>query len=199
MIIVFSSSSTSRERASDVIQKTGLRLPDDFSVPAFGDWKPWTTPTEDMEVSNVLDEALLYDDDVMSDDADLSVLSNYTQSPGDNYEITNGMREPQLKDQVYAKLTYLDNGYVVLPDEMPSPSPQHPIFDLIKRSEKQWTDKLKSQSKTLGEATAEYRRRYKRHPPKGFDEWWRFAVENKIILKDDYDQIDRDLQVFRAL
>jgi hypothetical protein len=47
----------------------------------------------------------------------------------------------------------------------------HPIYELISRAEREWEDKLKRASKTLGEAVDEYRRRYNRRPPKGFDLW----------------------------
>ena len=45
----------------------------------------------------------------------------------------------------------------------------HPIYELISRAEQEWENKLKRASKTLAQAVNEYRRRYKRHPPKGFD------------------------------
>jgi hypothetical protein len=48
---------------------------------------------------------------------------------------------------------------------------RHPIFDLIERAEKEWEAKLARQSKSLDEAVAEYRRRYGRSPPRGFDRW----------------------------
>lgn len=51
------------------------------------------------------------------------------------------------------------------------PSGRHPIYDLIERAEKDWAAKVKRQSKTLDEAVTEYERRYKRAPPKGFDDW----------------------------
>jgi len=47
----------------------------------------------------------------------------------------------------------------------------HPIYELISRAEREWEDKLKRASKTLKEAVDEYRRRYRRRPPKGFDLW----------------------------
>ena len=47
----------------------------------------------------------------------------------------------------------------------------HPIYELISRAEREWRDKLQRASKTLEEAVNEYRRRYKRRPPKGFDLW----------------------------
>jgi len=48
----------------------------------------------------------------------------------------------------------------------------HPIYELIARAEKEWEEKLSRSSKTLQEAVKEYRRRYKRAPPKGFDLWY---------------------------
>lgn len=47
----------------------------------------------------------------------------------------------------------------------------HPIFELISRAEKEWEAKLRGASKTFQEVVQEYRRRYKRAPPKGFDLW----------------------------
>ena len=47
----------------------------------------------------------------------------------------------------------------------------HPIFELISRAEEEWEAKLRGASKTLQEAVREYKRRYKRAPPKGFDHW----------------------------
>jgi hypothetical protein len=47
----------------------------------------------------------------------------------------------------------------------------HPIFELISRAEKEWEEKLRGASKTFQEVVQEYKRRYKRAPPKGFDHW----------------------------
>lgn len=47
----------------------------------------------------------------------------------------------------------------------------HPIFELISRAEKEWEAKLRGASKTFQEVVHEYKRRYKRAPPKGFDLW----------------------------
>ena len=47
----------------------------------------------------------------------------------------------------------------------------HPIFELISRAENEWEAKLRGASKTFQEAVQEYKRRYKRSPPKGFDLW----------------------------
>ena len=55
---------------------------------------------------------------------------------------------------------------------------------------------LKSQSSSLSQAVAEYRKRYGRNPPKGFDEWYKFAKDNGAIIYDEYDQLFRDLEPF---
>lgn len=52
-----------------------------------------------------------------------------------------------------------------------NPEGRHPIFDLVERAEREWERKLSKASKSLDEAVAEYRRRYGRKPPKGFDQW----------------------------
>ena len=52
-----------------------------------------------------------------------------------------------------------------------NPNGRHPIYDLIEHAEADWDKKLNRQSKTLAEAVTEYKRRYGRAPPKGFDKW----------------------------
>lgn len=41
----------------------------------------------------------------------------------------------------------------------------------MRDAEAAWNDKLSRASKTLEEAVTEYRRRYGRAPPLGFDKW----------------------------
>ncbi|KAJ9115819.1 hypothetical protein QFC22_004960 [Naganishia vaughanmartiniae] len=90
--------------------------------------------------------------------------------------------------------TYMDNGLVAV-----NPRGRHPIYDLLKRSQKAWKDKSARQSTTLRQAVKEYRRRYQRSPPKGFDLWWNYVQENNVQLPDEYDQINRDLEPFRGM
>jgi hypothetical protein len=45
------------------------------------------------------------------------------------------------------------------------------------------------QSKTLSEATAEYRRRYNIPPPPNFDKWYAFAKSKNVELIDEFDTI----------
>lgn len=70
---------------------------------------------------------------------------------------------------------------------------EHPISYLAREAKRKWEAKLARRSKTLVEAADTYRRKYKRAPPRGFDKWFQFAKDNKVILVDDYDQINRDM------
>lgn len=62
-----------------------------------------------------------------------------------------------------------------------------------------FTEHLAKQSKTLPEAIAEYKRRYGRDPPRGFDHWWEFAKENGFKLVDEFDAVVEDLAPFWKL
>jgi hypothetical protein len=66
-------------------------------------------------------------------------------------------------------------------------------------SEARFRKKLAAQSKSLAGAVAEYKRRYKRSPPKGFDGWWNFAQEHNVSLVDEYDGLVKDLAPFWQL
>ncbi|CCA67724.1 related to CAP1-Cryptococcus gattii [Serendipita indica DSM 11827] len=78
-------------------------------------------------------------------------------------------------------------------------SGRHPVADLIDRGERTWKARLERQSKTLEMAVEEYKRRYKRLPPKGFDDWWRFAKENRVVLIDEFDALFRNVEPYFAL
>lgn len=80
-----------------------------------------------------------------------------------------------------------------------TPGSPHPIPLLLSVGEKRWEELLNRQSRTLGEASAEYERRYGRRPPKGFDTWWKKAKGFNLVLPDEYDRINLDLAPFFAL
>jgi len=61
----------------------------------------------------------------------------------------------------------------------------HPIQDLMVENMKKWDNQLASQSRTLEDAVKEYYTRYGRLPPKGFDGWYNFCVENNVKIIDD--------------
>ncbi|KAK4703500.1 hypothetical protein P7C70_g2716, partial [Phenoliferia sp. Uapishka_3] len=90
--------------------------------------------------------------------------------------------------------TFHPNGLLLV-----NPRGRHPIHVLIERAEKRWKEKLEKQSMTLKDAVREYKLRYKRNPPKGFDDWWKFTEEHNIQLRDEYDQIMHDMAPHWAL
>ncbi|TXT03887.1 hypothetical protein VHUM_04310 [Vanrija humicola] len=78
-------------------------------------------------------------------------------------------------------------------------SKTHPITQLLESAQANWDEKVAKQSKTLKQAVAEYKRRYHRPPPVGFDKWWAYVVDNNVQMPDEYDQIERDMAPFYAL
>ncbi|TAQ88725.1 hypothetical protein B7494_g2991 [Chlorociboria aeruginascens] len=76
----------------------------------------------------------------------------------------------------------------------------HPIDTLIAAAGDTFDDLLKKESHDLNAAAAEYRRRRGRHPPPGFDTWFKFAQENGAVMVEDFfDQIYHDLGPFWGL
>ncbi|EMC97914.1 glycosyltransferase family 90 protein [Baudoinia panamericana UAMH 10762] len=54
-------------------------------------------------------------------------------------------------------------------------------------------------SKTFKETVRKYRRKYGRHPPPRFQEWYKFARKRQVHNVDDFDQIWDDLRPFWAV
>jgi hypothetical protein len=73
---------------------------------------------------------------------------------------------------------------------------EHPIPRLMDDAEHRFRTLLSRQSRSLRAAVAEYKRRYGRNPPKGFDSWWQFAQTNKVKMVDEYDGLISDLEPF---
>ncbi|KAF9527066.1 glycosyl transferase family 90-domain-containing protein [Crepidotus variabilis] len=111
-----------------------------------------------------------------------SPLSPAAESvPSPNYKAA----DPQ------ATHTYLPNGLVET-----NPNGSHPVLELIQDAEARWQKKLNQASKTLEDAVTEYKRRYSRPPPAGFDDWWAYVQDNDVQLPDEYDFIYHDLEPF---
>ncbi|KXN85629.1 Choline dehydrogenase, mitochondrial [Leucoagaricus sp. SymC.cos] len=108
-------------------------------------------------------------------------------------EVLTAVPAPPTKPKL-EKHTYRPDGLLEVNQNGP-----HPMYELIREAERKWDDKLQRASKTLVDAVREYRRRYKRDPPKGFDLWWEYAVEHSVQLPDEYDQIFHDLEPFWGL
>jgi hypothetical protein len=76
----------------------------------------------------------------------------------------------------------------------------HTIDQLIRDAESRHEELLSKETFGLDEAAEAYRARRKRHPPPGFDAWYKFATKNRaIIIEDFWDQIYEDLTPFWGL
>ncbi|PLW06531.1 hypothetical protein PCASD_24354 [Puccinia coronata f. sp. avenae] len=114
----------------------------------------------------------------------------------------HGLPHPADMNQTRASSSpyyYHPNGLYVLPALPAYVNERHPILDLISRAEQEWNDTLARRSTSLVEGVSEYWRRYGKPPPYGFDQWWAYADRERVVLKDHYDQIQRDLIPFLAL
>lgn len=81
-----------------------------------------------------------------------------------------------------------------------APKSAHAIDTLIKNANNVYDELLKKESKDIKSAAAEYRKRRGRHPPPGFDLWYKFAEENGAVMVEDFfDQIYHDLGPFWGL
>ncbi|KAF2875547.1 hypothetical protein BDV95DRAFT_278068 [Massariosphaeria phaeospora] len=93
---------------------------------------------------------------------------------------------------------------VISPERPLAPTPidltkGHPAAQLINSAEKEFQDMVNRQSKSLGEAVQEYRRRNGVAPPPHFDEWYKFAARNGVVLIDEFDTINQSLLPFWAV
>lgn len=73
---------------------------------------------------------------------------------------------------------------------------EHPIPKLMAEAELQFRERLSRQSGTLAQAVAEYKKRFKRDPPRGFGDWWKFVQDNDVLMVDEYNAITEDLEPF---
>ncbi|KAH6904196.1 hypothetical protein BKA70DRAFT_1432400 [Coprinopsis sp. MPI-PUGE-AT-0042] len=121
---------------------------------------------------------------------DRSAKYEVAQRPGARRNGKQGVLKEQAPPPL-GKHRYRSDGLVEVNLKGP-----HPIYELISNAEKSWKSKLAHASQTLEEAVEEYRRRYNRAPPKGFDLWWQYVEDNNVQLPDEYDQIFNDLEPF---
>lgn len=75
----------------------------------------------------------------------------------------------------------------------------HPIRSLMEEADKAWTAYDESRSTSFKATVAKYRRKYGRHPPPGFRDWYRFARDKNVHNIDDFEQIMDDLRPFWAI
>ncbi|GAA5975950.1 hypothetical protein JCM11641_002847 [Rhodosporidiobolus odoratus] len=162
-----------RSRAHSALTKAGVPLPDELPdrLQGFIDYMNWDDGRNDLRYVPPPDPEV--------EEEDFGLPDGDRESPHEFHP--NG--------QMYVEpLSTFDE-----------PLTPHPILTLVKRAEDDWNRKVRKQSKTLKEAVQEYRRRYRRNPPRGFEKWWVYAKANRVILVDEYDQIQKDLEPFWAL
>ncbi|KAJ7148964.1 glycosyl transferase family 90-domain-containing protein [Mycena crocata] len=119
--------------------------------------------------------------------------------PVDNLLELEEYQPPLPKVALTAALRPIELGHHIFREDgllEVNPTGVHPIFELTSRAEGAWRDKLSRASTSLPQAVEEYRRRYKRDPPKGFDDWWNYVQQHAVQLPDEYDQIHTDLEPF---
>ena len=89
-----------------------------------------------------------------------------TARPNSWISDTDDTRVASRKKKALEKHTYRTDGLLEV-----NPDGPHPIFKLIRDAEVAWKNKHRKASKTLREAIGEYKLRYQRDPPRGFDHW----------------------------
>ena len=75
----------------------------------------------------------------------------------------------------------------------------HPIHGLRLEADQRWRVYESERSLTFRQTVEKYRRRYGRHPPPGFKEWYKFARNRNVFNIDDFEQIMDDLRPFWAI
>ncbi len=73
---------------------------------------------------------------------------------------------------------------------------QHPVELLHARAELRFKNLLERQSSTPEQAGVEYRRRYGRAPPPGFDKWVEYALARGSPIIDDFDILEEGIAPF---
>lgn len=55
---------------------------------------------------------------------------------------------------------------------------------------------IQNRSRTFEDVVTRYRQKWGRHPPPGFDKWYKFAKKRSCFHFDVFDQINDDLRPF---
>lgn len=76
-------------------------------------------------------------------------------------------------------------------------SEPHPIDELIFNAQNVYAEMVSKETTNVADAAQAYRKRRGRHPPPGFDKWFKFARDlDGMIVEDFFDQIYEDLNPF---
>lgn len=117
--------------------------------------------------------------------------------------VLNNCREPDLWRQ--PKL-WSTGGLIDLTIAFPFgedsdlPDDKHPISQLIRSAHATFSTLLDQESHNLADAAAAYRARRGRHPPPGFERWFKEAKKRKaVVVESFFDRIHHDTTPFWAL
>jgi hypothetical protein len=98
---------------------------------------------------------------------------------------------------------YTEEGVGRLSDEAADvqlPEGVHPITYLISHAEKDFKALIATETTTLHDAAAQYRKQRSRHPPPGYEAWYAYAVESgAVMIESFWDQIYEDLKPFWSI
>lgn len=83
--------------------------------------------------------------------------------------------------------------------DSPEPTDAHPISILMKEADTKWRTYEGDRSTTFRETVSKYRRKYGRHPPPGFKDWYQYARKRNVHNVDDFEQIMDDMRPFWAI
>jgi hypothetical protein len=77
------------------------------------------------------------------------------------------------------------------------PEGLYPITHLLRTAEAHLASLLNTETTTLEDAAAAYRKKRGRHPPPGFDVWYTYATNSSaVVMESFWDQIYEDLKPF---
>lgn len=83
----------------------------------------------------------------------------------------------------------LDAAYLTFGSPSSTSGQKHPIELLAEHGRRRFDRMVESQSKSLEQAIATYKKRYHREPPPGFDDWYHLAIESNATVIDEYDSV----------
>lgn len=75
----------------------------------------------------------------------------------------------------------------------------HPIARLMEEADHEWRLYESGISTSFKQTVEKYRSKYGRHPPPGFQDWYKFARKRDVFNIDDFEQIMDDLRPFWAV